>query len=52
MSATLLPKDKNLSSIPVQEPTKLSDKYPVLKPWKWSYTGTVNQINANSLDLT
>lgn len=52
MAITLLPEDKNFSSAPVNEPTKLSDKYPILKPWKWSYTGTVNQINSNSKELT
>ncbi|XBW36430.1 hypothetical protein QEN19_002008 [Hanseniaspora menglaensis] len=51
MPASILPENENFSAVPTQKPTKLTDKFPVFKPWKWSYTGTVTQLNAETKDL-
>lgn len=52
MPELILPKERNFSSTPVDHPSKITDRLPVLTPWKWSYTGKVSQINSNSKTFT
>lgn len=52
MSALILPEEKNFSSTPVEKASKITDKLPILTPWKWSYTGKVSQIHSNTKTVT